>query len=203
MVIGSILSKSKTSDHRESPVQAERSFIWRSANADSSHSAAEKEAGWWFLHPSEKYESQLIIGMIIPNIWENKKWQPNHQPGSVTCWNHRIVPFLFSEDGGTTPTTMGVWFMVLHLRKDPATLVHTSTILICFRFSVARITSGLKLIEPQESMWICSQCGPNSWTLNSSSQFEVESAKSVCHSSSLKQTCGYFHKRVVPLNHPF
>ena len=20
------------------------------------------------------------IGMIIPNIWENKKWQPNHQP---------------------------------------------------------------------------------------------------------------------------
>ena len=19
--------------------------------------------------------------MIIPNIWENKKWQPNHQPG--------------------------------------------------------------------------------------------------------------------------
>ena len=23
------------------------------------------------------------IGMIIPNIWENKKWQPNHQPGFV------------------------------------------------------------------------------------------------------------------------
>ena len=29
------------------------------------------------LNPSEKYES---IGMIIPNIWENKKWPPNHQP---------------------------------------------------------------------------------------------------------------------------
>ena len=21
--------------------------------------------------------------MIIPNIWENKKWQPNHQPGFI------------------------------------------------------------------------------------------------------------------------
>ena len=29
------------------------------------------------LNPSEKY---LSIGMIIPNIWENNKWQPNHQP---------------------------------------------------------------------------------------------------------------------------
>ena len=25
-------------------------------------------SGWWLGHPSEKYESQ----MIIPNIWENK-----------------------------------------------------------------------------------------------------------------------------------
>ena len=30
------------------------------------------------LNPSEK-----SIGMIIPNIWENKKWQPNHQPVEV------------------------------------------------------------------------------------------------------------------------
>ena len=35
------------------------------------------------LNPSEKYESQLgYIGMIIPNVWENKTWQPNHQPVS-------------------------------------------------------------------------------------------------------------------------
>ena len=27
---------------------------------------------WWLGHPSEKYSS---VGMIIPNIWENKKWQ--------------------------------------------------------------------------------------------------------------------------------
>ena len=29
------------------------------------------------LNPSEKYQS---IGMIIPNIWENKIDVPNHQP---------------------------------------------------------------------------------------------------------------------------
>ena len=36
------------------------------------------------LNPSEKYWS---IGMIIPNIWENKKWQPNHQPGYFVSSN--------------------------------------------------------------------------------------------------------------------
>ena len=24
--------------------------------------------------------------MIIPNIWENKKWQPNHQPDEGFTW---------------------------------------------------------------------------------------------------------------------
>ena len=30
-------------------------------------------------HPSEKYE---VVNWDddIPKIWENKKWQPNHQP---------------------------------------------------------------------------------------------------------------------------
>jgi len=27
-------------------------------------------SGWWYTYPSEKYES---VGMIIPNIWKNKK----------------------------------------------------------------------------------------------------------------------------------
>ena len=35
------------------------------------------KTGWWLGHPSEKYQS---IGMIIPNIWENKIDVPNHQP---------------------------------------------------------------------------------------------------------------------------
>ena len=26
--------------------------------------------GWWYTYPSEKYES---VGMVIPNIWKNKK----------------------------------------------------------------------------------------------------------------------------------
>ena len=32
-----------------------------------------------FRHPSEKYES-VNGDDDIPNIWEHKKWQPNHQP---------------------------------------------------------------------------------------------------------------------------
>ena len=40
-----------------------------------------KTTGWWLGHPSEKYGPS--IGMIIPNIWENKKWQPNHQPETI------------------------------------------------------------------------------------------------------------------------
>ena len=34
------------------------------------------------------------IGMIIPNIWENKKWQPNHQPvyhGQKKNSNHIFI----------------------------------------------------------------------------------------------------------------
>ena len=27
------------------------------------------------------------IGMIIPNIWETKKWQPNHQPACFRQFN--------------------------------------------------------------------------------------------------------------------
>ena len=31
--------------------------------------------GWWFQHPSEKYEF-VNWDDEIPHIWENKKWQP-------------------------------------------------------------------------------------------------------------------------------
>ena len=37
-------------------------------------------AGWWLGHPSEKYDF-VNWDDDIPNIWENKKRQPNHQPG--------------------------------------------------------------------------------------------------------------------------
>ena len=33
--------------------------------------------------------------MIIPNIWESKKWQPNHQPGIVSLPHD----FLWWPDG--------------------------------------------------------------------------------------------------------
>ena len=35
-------------------------------------------------HPSEKYEL-VSWDDEIPNIWKNKKWQPNHQP-CVCVW---------------------------------------------------------------------------------------------------------------------
>ena len=39
-------------------------------------------SGWWLGHPSEKYESQL--GWLETQyFWENKKWQPNHQPAVI------------------------------------------------------------------------------------------------------------------------
>ena len=46
------------------------------------------------LNPSEKYQS---IGMIIPNIWKNKKCSSHHQPGcylerSFQAWTSWIKP---------------------------------------------------------------------------------------------------------------
>ena len=36
--------------------------------------------GWWLSHPSEKYESQLRVETIIPNIWTKKnKFQTTNQ----------------------------------------------------------------------------------------------------------------------------
>ena len=41
-------------------------------------------SGWWLGHPSEKYEF-VSWDDDIPNIWENEKWQPNHQPVIFCC----------------------------------------------------------------------------------------------------------------------
>ena len=44
------------------------------------HATPKRVSGWWLVHPSEKYESQS--GWLETQyFWENKKWQPNHQPG--------------------------------------------------------------------------------------------------------------------------
>ena len=40
---------------------------------------ATMSSGWWLGHPSEKYEF-VSWDDEIPNIWEHRKWQPNHQP---------------------------------------------------------------------------------------------------------------------------
>ena len=36
-------------------------------------------SGWWYIYPSEKYDL-VHWDDDIPNIWENKKHAPNHQP---------------------------------------------------------------------------------------------------------------------------
>ena len=35
--------------------------------------------------------------MIIPNIWENKKWQPNHQPAGWFQGQHELLRALLVE----------------------------------------------------------------------------------------------------------
>ena len=62
-------------------------------------------AGWWLGHPPEKYESQL--GWLETQyFWENKKWQPNHQP----AWQSVSWHFCENFSCSSQPT--------LHTRND-------------------------------------------------------------------------------------
>ena len=62
--------------------------------------------GWWFEPLWKIWKS---IGMIIPNIWENKKWQPNHQPAIVAVtssnqtWHCGLspIPWFTAEFSGS------------------------------------------------------------------------------------------------------
>ena len=67
--------------------------------------------------------------MIIPNIWENKKWQPNHQPGLMdfvfTVSNHRFhAPFCWpstSKLSAATPALDRVWIFQIWNDHKPMT----------------------------------------------------------------------------------
>ena len=52
----------------------------------------QSSTGWWFFYPSEKYDF-VNWDDDIPNIWENKKWQPNHQPVHVELIFPLGIPF--------------------------------------------------------------------------------------------------------------
>ena len=71
------------------------------------------------------------IGMIIPNMWENKKWQPNHQPVMKFLHNghsflrhkppHWIGSFISLVFHGkiSSPETMGsMGFMGIHFPME-------------------------------------------------------------------------------------
>ena len=51
---------------------------------DVSHLGQWVVSGWWLGHPSEKYDL-VSWDDEIPNLWENNKWQPNHQAGLFGC----------------------------------------------------------------------------------------------------------------------
>ena len=61
------------------------------------------------LNPSEKIWKS--IGMIIPNIWENNKWQPNHQPENTREGNET---WRFRQSSRKTygRSTSAVWFFM-------------------------------------------------------------------------------------------
>ena len=49
------------------------------------------KTGWWYTYPSEKYESIKFIGIIIPNIWPNKKC--SNPPTRKSGLTHDILDF--------------------------------------------------------------------------------------------------------------
>ena len=68
------------------------------------------------------------VGMIIPNIWENKKWQPNHQP--VILGN---LPYLKRENRQASAATPSKRVLAPHSAGGPAAKGLRSA---CFRLRV-------------------------------------------------------------------
>ena len=71
------------------------------------------------------------IGMIIPNIWENKKWQPNHQP-VIVGWILRqfwiCLGYLTGEHGAGTEHFSCRWWKVGSFFVDVAQILKCSSI---------------------------------------------------------------------------
>ena len=61
--------------------------------------------GWWFEPLWKIWKS---IGMIIPNRWENKKWQPNHQPALLVP-NTSIFPWVPQAHHEIIAAQTSVW----------------------------------------------------------------------------------------------
>ena len=64
------------------------------------HCGTQNWSGWWF-------EARKIwVGMVLPNIWKNKKWQPNHQPVLYKIWVSWDDPSQYMEK-----TSSKQWFL--------------------------------------------------------------------------------------------
>ena len=55
---------------------------WGHSSMSESSQRASEIPSWLVVGPP-LWKIWKSIGMIIPNTWENKKWQPNHQPASL------------------------------------------------------------------------------------------------------------------------
>ena len=66
--------------------------------------------------------------MIIPNVWENKKWQPNHQPEMDDDWGVPLFQDHFQGCPGHPPPVPGVAQLRGRLRRRALSFGHGSMV---------------------------------------------------------------------------
>ena len=98
---------------------------------------------WWLvggLNPSEKYWS---IGMILPNIWENKTDVPNHQPDDICAWTQTHVftlPLVGMCDSSRSDIKKELWIVCNHGINIQDTRVFFTCGFIPYRGPQSKIT---------------------------------------------------------------
>ena len=66
-------------------------FLWYKSRTEMFHGIWHTGSAWWCQPLWKIWKS---IGMMIPNIWENKNHVPNHEPGMIChemILDHRIT----------------------------------------------------------------------------------------------------------------
>ena len=74
------------------------------------------KAGWWF---EPLWKIWTSIGMIIPNIWENKKWQPNHQPVILQSDSRSVMLWFSQSNESPFVVTSRCYLALLALQAPP------------------------------------------------------------------------------------
>ena len=112
-------------------------------------------SGWWF---EPLWKIWTSIGMIIPNIWENKKWQPNHQPAMVLNLRLFWLDQSFINSSITTsPLGCIVQMLTVHISVDSPLCSKNHPTLLVPNFAGIEITTFVSLV----SMVSCSHLRDN------------------------------------------